>query len=560
MPRNGNDARADAATPRALLLAARLATIASALLAVFAAVVLAPRVFYADPWRFATLQVQTPFWTAAFASDNGHREVLPNVVRLLDLSWCDGAPWLQSGFGLAALGLAALVAWRATAGLATATRAAAALALAAGACWGGNFRELAHGSELVHFAPVLLALCIGLRTIDAAAPPTPGTAWRLAAYTLLATLCFSTGLACVPVFAVALWLRRADRRCFAPLALGAVVAALSLLIGSNHQVASGEAGLPTMLEQLLRWLGAPSPWVFSPLLDPAHAARLPGPGLATLANAIATPLHAAFGPPLLAPWPALLFGALGLLTLLRVTARARAADPGSVARFGLGLAWAGLAVGGLVVAVRADYFIERPIQLTTQRYLPWSMLLWTGLAVHAVATARSGRGALLLALGFWATLAPSNVWTTRYAWKQRVVAERTAAGAVAGVLGADFELEETMLADLHAAIAPLRAAGCGPFAWREARWLGQPATAAPTYPPEPIVDLAVRVVDNQLGAPGREVRFRGPTANDRLLLVDDGTLAGLAVRAPFTDEWFGWLRGAGTPTSGSLFAVALRPK
>lgn len=560
MPGAGNDAPTDANAPRALLLAARAATLASLLLAAFAAIALSPRAFYADPWRFAALQVQTPFWTAAFASDNGHREILPNVVRLLELAWCDGAPWLQGAIGLAVLAAAMLVAWRATASLPRAARAAAALALATGTCWGGNFRELAHGSELVHFAPVLLALFAGLRAVGAAATPTPRTGWQLAACTLLATFCFSTGLACVPAFAVALWLRRADWRCFAPLALGAVVAALGLLVGRDQPLASGEAGPLTMLEQLLRWLGAPSAWAFSPLLDPSHSARLPGPGLPALASAIATPLHAAFGPPLLARWPALLFGALGLLALLRATARARAADPGAVARFGLGLAWAGLTVGALVVAARADYFVARPIQLTTQRYLPWSMLLWTGLALHAVATARSGRGALLLALGVWAVLAPSNVWTTRYAWKQRVVAERTAAGAVVGVLGADFELEETMIADLRAAIAPLRAADVGPFAWREARWLGQPATAAPTYPPEPTVGLAARAIDNRLGESGREVRFRGPTAHDRLLLVDDGVIAGLAVRAPFTDDWFGWLRGTGAATPGRVLAVALRPE
>lgn len=117
-----------------------------------------------------------------------------------------------------------------------------------------------------------------------------------------------------------------------------------------------------------------------------------------------------------------------------------------------------------------------------------------------------------------------------------------------------------MLADLRAAIAPLRAAGVGPFAWRESGWLGQPATAAPTHPPEPTAELAVRGIDNRLGEPGREVRFRGPTAHDRLLLVDGGTVAGLAVRAPFTDEWFGWLRGAGAVTPGRVLAVALRPE
>ena len=46
----------------------------------------------------------------------------------------------------------------------------------------------------------------------------------------------------------------------------------------------------------------------------------------------------------------------------------------------------------------------------------------------------------------------------------------------------------------------------------------------------------------------------------RLLLVDDGVVKGLAVRAPFTDDWFGWLRGAGAATPGRVLAVALRPE
>ncbi|MFO0276209.1 MAG: hypothetical protein ACK533_02910, partial [Planctomycetota bacterium] len=91
----GNDERMDGDAPRGLLLAARVATIGSLLLAAFAAIALAPRVFYADPWRVAALQAQQPGWSTALASDTGHREILPNFVRLLELAWCDGAPWLQ---------------------------------------------------------------------------------------------------------------------------------------------------------------------------------------------------------------------------------------------------------------------------------------------------------------------------------------------------------------------------------------------------------------------------------------------------------------------------------
>jgi hypothetical protein len=32
------------------------------------------------------------------------------------------------------------------------------------------------------------------------------------------------------------------------------------------------------------------------------------------------------------------------------------------------------------------------------------------------------------------------------------------------------------------------------------------------------------------------------------------------VRAPFTDDWFGWLRGTGAATPDRVLAVALRPQ
>jgi hypothetical protein len=552
----------DEETPRGLLFAARAVTIVCVGMAAFAALALSPRVFYADPWRYAAVHAQAPFWTAALTSDNGHREVLPNIVRVAELAWCDGAPWLQIGVGLAVFAAAGWVAWRALAGLPVAARAAAGLALAAGTCWGGNFRKLAHGNELLHMAPVLLALAVGLRAIQGrgTTPPTPRIGAFAALCTLVATFSFSSGLACAPAFAVAMWLRRAPWRAMLPLGAGAGLAVAGLLIGRDDPLPVGSAGPVAVVDQMLRWLGAPSAWMFSPLLDPAHAARLPGTPLQALAGAVAGPLHAAFGPPLLARWPALLFGAVGLAWLLRATWRARRADPGPAARFGLALSWCGLAVGALVVAARRDYFVEWPIQLTTQRYLPWSMLVWTGLVVHATATAPSGRGALLRALAFALTLLPSDVWTTRYAYRQRVVAELTAAGAVVGVLDAKFEREETMLPDLLAAIPPLRAQRKGPFAWREAQQLGGPIADASAYPPEPTVDLQIADVDNALGDRGRSVRFTGPTAHDRLLLVEDGVVRGLAVRAPFGDGWRGWMTGVTANPPRAVLAVALRPE
>lgn len=549
----------DGPAPSGLAAAALVATLAYVAIGLFAALALAPRTFYADPWRFAGRQAQEPFWVAVFAADNGHREAVPNFVRVLELRLLDGLPLLQGAVGLAALVAAALVARRALADRGPAVRAAAALALAAGVCWGGNARKLAHGSETVHLGLVLLALAAGLRaltarrTVDDLRAPAVAASWSL-----FATMCFGSGLALAPAFAVVLWLQRAPRRCYAPLALAALVGAAAVMVASDDPLPRPATDAANLLDFWLRWLGAPSAWALSPALDPAHAARLPFEWLRALATTVASPLDAAFGPALAARWPACAFGLLAVAWLGRASWRARRDGAPGLALFGLGMAWCGAGIGALVVLARRDYFVELPVQLTTQRYLPWSMLAWTGLVLQATATAADGRRALLGALAFAVALAPSNVWTLRFMYRQRVIAEATAAGAVVGVIGRDFPLEETDPDDLRAAIPPLRAARKGPFAWPEASWLGRPAAEAPTRLPEPLVDLAVRPVDNRLAGPGREARFRGPTGSARLLLVEGDRVVGLAVRAPFDDAWHGWLQGDGGQTPAPLRAVALR--
>ncbi|MBM3962991.1 MAG: hypothetical protein FJ306_13980, partial [Planctomycetes bacterium] len=351
----------DGAAPRRLAVAAWSGIVAYAAIALFAILALAPRTFYADPWRFAGRQAQESFWVAVFATDNGHREAVPNFVRVLELRLLDGLPLLQGAVGLAALVAAALVARRVLAATGAAGRLAGALALAAGVCWGGNARKLAHGSETIHLSFVLLALAAGLRALTARRPTdaddlrAPAVA---ASWSLFGTMCFGSGLALAPAFAAVLWLQRAPRRCYAPLALAAVVGAAAMTIASDDPLPHAATDAGILLDFWLRWLGAPSIWALSPALDPAHAARLPFGWLRALADAVATPAHAAFGPALLARWPALAFGALAVAWLARASWRARRKGAPPVALFGLGMAWCGAGIGALVVLARRDYFLE----------------------------------------------------------------------------------------------------------------------------------------------------------------------------------------------------------
>ncbi|ACD60723.1 hypothetical protein PXO_05731 [Xanthomonas oryzae pv. oryzae PXO99A] len=57
---------------------------------VVALVALSSKVLYADPWRFAKNLLSQPWPRNVLAVDNGHREVLPNLLRLAELRWLDG--------------------------------------------------------------------------------------------------------------------------------------------------------------------------------------------------------------------------------------------------------------------------------------------------------------------------------------------------------------------------------------------------------------------------------------------------------------------------------------
>lgn len=507
-----------------------------------ALLLLSPRVPYADPYRFLARLCREPFPANVLASDNGHREVLPNLVRLAELHWLGASQWLQIGVGAALAVVVAALAARATRELAAAPRAAALAVLAVGLFWLGNGRKLAHGNESVHLFLVLAFLLLGLRRLTTAVPDARAVAIATA-LALLATFSFGSGLACFPAFVVVLWLRRAPLAVYMPLGCGAVLALLGIW-SADTRGTSLAGSLADRADLLLRWIGAPSAWAFSPVLDPAHAARQPFAWLRALLEPIAAAAHDAFGPHLSARWPGLAFGVLAALWLLAATARCRRRPANAVELLALGLAWFGAAVGALVIALRTEYFHEHPEQITTQRYIPWSMLVWTGLGLAAVARATRPRVVLCGAIAYAALLAPSQVWTTRYAWKQRDVAERTAVAAAVGVLGAGFALEETDEADLRAALPLLRERTAAMFAWPEVQLLLQPLPSAAKA--VAIADVAVRPVENRLGEPGCEFEFSAvaPGAQRLLLAGADGIVRGLAIRRPLTDRWFGVARNS----------------
>lgn len=546
-----NDVPSPSGSRRLIVLATAVGA-AYALFGVAAMLLYSPRVPYADPWRFLVRLLHEPFPANVLASDNGHREVLPNALRLLELECLHANQWLQILAGTSLALLAAGVVLRLLRDLPAPRRALAGAAVAAGVFWLGNGRKLTHGNESVGMFLVLLSLLGGLAALtrDERGTTWPRI-WIAAGCALVATFCFGSGLACFPALAVALLLQGAPLARLWPLALVGAATTAALLAGSRRD--PFEWAPLERLDLWLRWLGAPSVWAASPLLEPAHAARLPGAVLRGIASPVAQAMHDALGARLTARWPACAFGLAGAWWLLRATWRAHRDPAGRVERIALGLAWFGACVGVLVVGLRLEYFRTYPKEITTLRYVPWSMLLWTGLVVVAAVRARTDARAAWLVFSFAALLLPSTVWTTRIAHTQRAIAELTALGAVVGVLAQDFDLSETEEVDLRRALPLLRDAHAAMFAWPETPWLGRalPPAAATVE----LADVELRAVANRFPGDGSEISCRADAAGSRLLLLDgERTVIGLVLRLPFETRWRGWLRG--TPAAGALRAAA----
>ena len=384
-----------------------------------------------------------------------------------------------------------------------------------------------------------------------------------AACGLAAAFSFGSGIACFAGFAAVLALRRAPWPQWVALVAGLLLTLVLLRLDG------GNAALPVIApmrqgEALLRWLAGPFVYAAWPLLDPQLATQVPVAAARMPAQAIAGAYEGAFGQVMLARWPHLLLGLAGLAWLAVLARRAwRERAPAALA--GIGLACFAAAVGAMIAVVRIDYFSVHPEQLLAPRYVVWSSLFWAGLLLATAAQARRPARALVAAVLVAIALLPSQLWMARLGGNMQAVAEQTGLAAAVGIVEPELPLGETVFENLEAALPPAREAGVAVFAWPETRWLGRKPEADALHLLA-AREVEVTVVDNRLGAleRGRRVRFTlddAPPADRLLLLDEDGTVRGLAMRDRAGDRWIGWMRGSGNGLRGVAAAPgsAVRP-
>jgi len=548
-----------AATPvsPALIRLLWLAVAAIIAVGVAAMVWLSPRVLYADPWRFTQKLLEMPWPANVLVSDNGHREILPNLVRYAELEWLHGNQWLQIGTGVA---LALATVWllariiRSDA-LAPPVRAAATVVAALSIFWLGSQRALTHANESVHAYLITVALMAGAALLLRG---DRRGAVLAAVCGVAATFSFGSGVAVFVGLAAVLVVRRAPLSHWVPWIAGLLVAVgLHLGMGRTGMPAQMAVAPLPQLDVLLRWLASPFIYLAWPALDPAAAQQLPFAPVRDVVHAVASSYQALFGPVLTSRWPHLLIGAAGLAALCGMTWRTwqRGDSAGAGESVALAMAWFGVAVGGLVALSRWTYFADYPTQLAAPRYVPWSWLFWSGLVLWA--TMRIGLrrprwaawGALLLAL----VAVPSTAWMAYLGASMQRVANMTATAAAAGVVDPDQTHGESVPGEVQAALPSLRAHGVAMFAWPEARYLQGGATTA-TSVAVPIGDVSLVAVRNTLGGSAWRIDFSAQSNAPRLVLQCSGRPVGLAM--PLAGRWVGW--ATGHLDAGCLEALQLR--
>lgn len=464
-----------------------------------------------DQFRLYAIYLGLPFPRNLLQLENGHRPVLPALVRVAEIHWFGADQMLQTVVGCAAV-LLALSLIVATVlrerDVPAVNRASACLLAVIALFWLGNARILMHGNELVHAYFVVLFTVLALLAVMAARRAHPAR-WMLvsALCCLAATFSFGTGMASfgavllLGVIGRVRWRYLAIVAGFLGVALTVYVLGMPGSAGVRGSLLFDPAG---NFAVVARWLAAPwmrawlghgdpsmEPWLQSSLLHTTLGAPL---------VASAQGLSRAFGEGA-TMWIGALLGIAGLAAFLLAClgASRNSVRLTRAQELGLGLAAFAVSAAVIVCFARLNAFTVSPSQVFADRYLPWSCLFWLGLALYAGCGSgprRSWRtaGFAATALAVALVLAPSH---RALAGWSATVSRHIQQSAVAAQLGiwdpARFEDPSATNEDVEASLGLFRRQHLAMYAEPAFR-LVEHGWSAPLPLPAPLDGAHARVV------------------------------------------------------------------
>lgn len=471
-----------------------------------------------DQFRSYTSTLGMPFPDNVMVLENGHRPIIPALLRVIEIHAFAANQYLQLSFGALCATLVACVvaatSWREP-GFNAPVRAAGVLFAFAGIFWLGNARMLLHGNESISIYFVILCVLAGALMVRRSAAD--GRAGWMVGATMacvLATFCFAAGVTLFPTFAVLAWLLGARWR-----HISIILAVAALCAGLYLFVLSGDGGVRASLDfrpidsviVAARWLA--SPWITGWLgfADPqTHGIVLSTPlGLAmkNSANFLQSLLHISWS-----AGGAALIGMAGLIAVATsVIAKAFRRGPMTSTRtIAIALMMFAAATACLIGVGRLAYLDKYPDQVFADRYLVWACLFWMGVGLMLLSLADSRRRLLRIGLLIFACVLPIAMLPFHeYGAGWGAAVYRTNQTAAAAAMSDLFD--DRLFADDDAATLAqrvlsyrlLREGHLGPFRFAGTGKLGAFLLAEPL--PEPI-DISVEVQKTTAVTDARDAR------------------------------------------------------
>ena len=501
---------------------------------VYAVSVYGWRDLYADQWRMYRQFLSLSFPDNVLFLDNGHRPVIPNLLRVAEIAWLRGNQWLQWAVGLAFAVGTVLLGWRIVLrdrAISSLSQAACVVTLTLAVFWLANSRMLMHPNESVHtyLITMLVAVAgaVGARLANGARGIGPEII-AASAGCFVATFSFGPGVALFVALALSLVIGRARwvNVVFLLAALVGTLAAYFALPGSEGVSGVLQVRPLDNARIAAQWLSSPIMYLLLPFLDAGQSGALPVEFLRRAAAWSSSIYTAIFGDVWKSVGPQAVVGAAGITVLFLHSVacwRRRATTPTRFA--GFVFAWFGLGVAGVVSLSRLAYFDVHAGQVYANRYLPWSCLFWAGLVLIALGRPRveatrareTTRPWVLAAVTFFAVaaLASNGSWMQWSRFTQTLIRHQATA-VLTDVYSASLYQGETLPEEVKAGLPRVREARIAMFAHPAAGRLGTRPADLPSevFPTEGVA--TARPLKSDAGAAALEIEASLPRAYPRV--------------------------------------------
>jgi hypothetical protein len=392
---------------------------------------------FMDQFRLNLRYLTVPFPQNVLLLENGHRPILPGLVRVIELQWLGGTQLLQaltSWFAAAVVVAMLLLSVRRDLRGHPVLWAAGVCAICTTVVWNANARMFIHAYEAMHVfyiaAFVVVAVHFAVRASETGS-------WKYWLGSIVAcvgaTFSFGMGLASFAAVMVVAMLRRCGRLPLLLLVLSAMATFLVYYIvlpgAQGVQIVTSGPSLPAVTLLAIARVGA----AFAELLRPVS------PNLA-LRAAVAASAGAV---------------AIAGVSVLAVRQWHRRAPFVDTELYGLGLFSFGVVANLLIAGARTAYFFDHAGELFADRYLFWSAVTWLGLYLYLLPRlARAGRigqfaAAATVILFSLAAVGPAR-WDNQ--WSADVYRATTLAG-ISMKLGLRNDAQTTEITDGDVATA-----------------------------------------------------------------------------------------------------------